>query len=144
MKKLRTPALRLILIGLCGLSMFLTLPAAQTDKAEGKVDINTASTAELQTLPRIGPKVAQRIIDFRKANGRFQRIEDIMKVRVSAKRYSRTSRTESRSEIHPRNTDPLSRTEILARNTIRPCESPRLPRGRISPAANRQNPSSCR
>ncbi|MCP2520074.1 ComEA family DNA-binding protein [Candidatus Aminicenantes bacterium AC-708-M15] len=53
---------------------------AQT-KAKKKVNINTASLTELQTLPRIGPKVAQRIINYRKEHGPFKRVEDIMKVR---------------------------------------------------------------
>lgn len=47
---------------------------------KAKININTAPAAELETLPRIGPKVAQRIVDFRTKNGSFKRIEDIMKV----------------------------------------------------------------
>ncbi|MGZ5468922.1 MAG: ComEA family DNA-binding protein, partial [Candidatus Aminicenantales bacterium] len=35
---------------------------------------------ELESLPRIGPKVAQRIVDFRTKNGNFKRIEEIMKI----------------------------------------------------------------
>lgn len=60
---------------------FLALPSDAGQKAaEKKVNINTASSAELQTLPRIGPKVAQRIIDFREKNGKFKKIEEVMKV----------------------------------------------------------------
>lgn len=44
------------------------------------VDINTATAAQLQTLPRIGPQIARRIIDFREKNGPFRKIEDLMKV----------------------------------------------------------------
>jgi comEA protein len=67
-----------------GLVFFLLLPPqgqAVQKTSEKKIDINTASLAELQELPRIGEKVAQRIIDFRKENGKFKRIEEIMKVR---------------------------------------------------------------
>lgn len=58
-----------------------TAPAYALQAApKAKININTAPAAELETLPRIGPKVAQRIVDFRTKNGSFKRIEDIMKV----------------------------------------------------------------
>lgn len=54
---------------------------AAADTAAEKININTAGSAELQQLPRVGPKVAQRILDYREQNGKFNRIEDLMKVR---------------------------------------------------------------
>ena len=48
--------------------------------APGLININTATSAELQTLSGVGPVTAQRLIDFREANGRFNAITDIMKV----------------------------------------------------------------
>ncbi|HHY06012.1 MAG TPA: ComEA family DNA-binding protein [Clostridia bacterium] len=45
-----------------------------------KVNINTANQNELMTLPRIGPAIATRIIEYREQEGSFQKIEDIMKV----------------------------------------------------------------
>ncbi len=46
----------------------------------GKVNINTATADQLQTLDGIGPATAQRIIDDRDANGPFQTIEDLKRV----------------------------------------------------------------
>ncbi len=44
------------------------------------ININTASAAELDKLPEIGPTKAKAIVDYREANGKFASIEDIMKV----------------------------------------------------------------
>lgn len=68
---------KLLLILMMGSLVFSSLMSAPAKK----VNINTASVAELQTLPRIGPQIAQRIVDFRSKNGKFKRIEEIMKVR---------------------------------------------------------------
>jgi competence protein ComEA len=45
------------------------------------VNINTADAGQLVNLPQIGPKMAQRILDFRKSNGNFKRTQDLMKVK---------------------------------------------------------------
>jgi competence protein ComEA len=54
-------------------------PSAQSDPG-GKVNINTADSSTLETLPGIGPVMAQRILDYRQAHGAFEKIEDIMDV----------------------------------------------------------------
>jgi competence protein ComEA len=46
----------------------------------GKVNINTADAAALETLPRVGPAMAARIIAWRDENGRFTAVEDLMSV----------------------------------------------------------------
>ncbi len=44
------------------------------------VNINTASSAELQTIPGIGPSKAEAVVEYREENGMFQTIEDITNV----------------------------------------------------------------
>lgn len=45
------------------------------------VNINTADGSQLALLPRVGPSVAQRIVEHRKANGAFKKVEDLMLVK---------------------------------------------------------------
>lgn len=48
--------------------------------AGGKVNLNTADIAALDTLPGVGPATAKAIIDWRDANGRFTAVEDLLSV----------------------------------------------------------------
>lgn len=51
-----------------------------TDPAQGTVNINAASAEELQRIPGIGPAMAERILDFRKTNGKFTAPEDMLQI----------------------------------------------------------------
>ena len=54
--------------------------APGTQTPGGKVNINTADETVLETLPRVGPAMAKRIVDWRTKNGRFTAVEDLMSV----------------------------------------------------------------
>ncbi|HEU5033168.1 MAG TPA: ComEA family DNA-binding protein [Mycobacteriales bacterium] len=51
-----------------------------TGGAPAPVDLNTATVDQLDTLPGIGPVLAQRIVDWRGAHGGFRRVEDLQEV----------------------------------------------------------------
>lgn len=55
-----------------------------------KVNINTASQTELETLPGIGPATALKIIEYRKEKGKFKSIEDIKNIKgIGESKYNK-------------------------------------------------------
>ena len=44
------------------------------------LNINSATQADLETLPGIGSSTASRIIEYRNSNGKFKKIEDLMNI----------------------------------------------------------------
>ncbi len=61
-----------------------TLSAGFTEKTantpKGPYDLNNASRKELETVPGIGPALAERILQYRTEHGKFNRYEDLLKV----------------------------------------------------------------
>ena len=57
-----------------------TAASSSASSASGKVNINTADSAELQTISGIGPSKAQKIIDYRTQNGSFKSVDDLTNV----------------------------------------------------------------
>lgn len=47
----------------------------------GAVNVNTATSEQLQLLPGVGPALAERIIEFREANGPFKKVDELVAVR---------------------------------------------------------------
>ncbi len=56
-------------------------PAAPVNAGPHKVNLNTATQAELELLPGIGPAMATRILEYRAAHGRFATIEQLDSVK---------------------------------------------------------------
>jgi competence protein ComEA len=61
-------------------SLVPTLPA-WAEGEDGVININTADADALALLPRVGPALAGRILEFREANGAFKAIDDLLLVR---------------------------------------------------------------
>jgi competence protein ComEA len=71
------------LLLILGLALTPAGALAQKSKAPSteKVNINTGTAEQLQTLPGIGPSTAKKIIELRTKNGKFSKIEEILNVK---------------------------------------------------------------
>jgi competence protein ComEA len=72
-----------LVFALAGVAPAAASPAAAPKAAASEarpVDINTADTAALESVPGIGKSLSQRIIAFREKNGPFQSVDDLLKV----------------------------------------------------------------
>ena len=69
-----------VVAGLLALAFLVNTLPAQAADAKKVVNINNADAAQLALLPRVGPSVAGRIVDYRKQNGGFKKTEDLMLV----------------------------------------------------------------
>jgi competence protein ComEA len=49
--------------------------------AGAPINLNTATVAQLETIPGIGKATAERILEYRQKNGGFKKVEDLMNVR---------------------------------------------------------------
>lgn len=75
MQKTKKCLLILVVIGFIAATM-----AGAQEQGNKKINLNTCTAAELVQVKGIGPKLADKIIEYRKANGPFKKAEDIVKV----------------------------------------------------------------
>jgi competence protein ComEA len=55
--------------------------SASSASSGSPINLNTATQAQLETLPGIGKSTAERILEYRQKNGGFKKVEDLMNVR---------------------------------------------------------------
>lgn len=55
-------------------------PVQAQDRPPDKVDLNTATAAQLQEIPGVGPTTAQRILQWRTKNGRFESVDQLREI----------------------------------------------------------------
>jgi competence protein ComEA len=80
--------IRMIMAAVAAIALSATALSAQTKTpapkpaatAAAPVNLNTATAEQLATIPGVGPRMAERIIDYRQKNGGFKKIEDLMNV----------------------------------------------------------------
>jgi len=77
---------------LCLALVLAPLALAQKGKAQltEKVNLNTATAEQLQTLPGVGPAMAKRILEYRAKVGKFTKVEEILNVKgIGEKRFQK-------------------------------------------------------
>lgn len=80
--------IRILMAAMLAVAMSATAISAQSKgttpkpaaTAAAPVNLNTATAEQLATIPGVGPRMAERIIEYRQKNGGFKKVEDLMNV----------------------------------------------------------------
>ena len=77
----------LLLVARAVIVLFVSLGIALAQKTPPAqpINLNTATIAQLETLPGVGPNTAKSIVDFRNHSGPFQRVEDLLAIKGISK-----------------------------------------------------------
>ncbi len=71
-------------------SVLKPIPNTPRGEISARIDINMADATELRKLPGIGPKLAERIVQYRKEHGPFRSVDDLRDVEgIGAKKLER-------------------------------------------------------
>lgn len=73
----------LVALTLCATTLGAQAPPQQAKAsaaATAPINLNTATLAQLETLPGVGAKLAERIVAYRDKSGGFKKVEDLMSV----------------------------------------------------------------
>lgn len=70
-----------VLIAVAPIAQAAGTPQEAAETKVAAVNLNTASAAQLEAVPGIGPKMALRIVEYRQKNGAFKKIEELMNVK---------------------------------------------------------------
>jgi comEA protein len=104
----------LVLFALCAIS---TVFAAKKKPPAAPINLNTATSEELQLVPGIGPVTAEKILKMRKAYGPFKSVDDLRAIRgIGPKRLEKMRRYLTVSKPAPRR-DEHSRHPSRTRKT---------------------------
>jgi competence protein ComEA len=80
------------LILFLGLAIAPAMAQAQKAKPHGgdKVNLNTATVEQLQTLPGVGPAMAKKIVEHRSKSGKFTKVEEILNIQgIGEKKFQK-------------------------------------------------------
>jgi|ERR1700751_2050224 competence ComEA-like helix-hairpin-helix protein len=75
----------LLVASVAALFLYLAPALGQKTPPTQPINLNTATIAQLETLPGIGPNTAKSIVDFRNHSGPFQRVEDLLAIKGISK-----------------------------------------------------------
>jgi competence ComEA-like helix-hairpin-helix protein len=120
------PLILRVLLSLC---LILVLSAASSDGKKRPpaqpVNINTANSEQLQTVPGIGPVTADKILQMRKSYGAFKSVDDLLAIReLGPKRLEKMRKYLVAGKTNSKNAVPATNCSGCGKPKVPPAKSP--------------------